>query len=320
MSPYLMRTRLIIDTDPGIDDAMAILYAAGHPELELIGLTTVFGNVPVATATRNALFLAEMAGLAIPVAEGAAAPLVRPSPPHPDFIHGVEGFGDLPPAHPAGRADPRPAARLLCDTTAEHPGQVTICAIGPLTNLAAALALDPAIAHNVDRVVVMGGAVECPGNASDAAEANIWCDPHAAAVVFTADWPVTLVGLDVTRRVLCMPADFAALARRAPVTGGFLDRAARFYFRFYRKRHGVDGCHMHDPTALVAITDPGLFETRDTPVAVTLEGETAGRTGFAPEGSGPPVRVCTGIDSEAVRARFLEMTGKADACRDGATG
>ena len=121
----MTRTRLIIDTDPGVDDAMAILYAAAHAELELIGLTTVFGNVPVITATRNALFLAEMAGLAvpraIPVAEGAAVPMVQTLRPHPDFVHGVEGFGHLPPSTPTGRADPRPAARFLAETAAAHP-------------------------------------------------------------------------------------------------------------------------------------------------------------------------------------------------------
>jgi inosine-uridine nucleoside N-ribohydrolase len=276
--------------------------------------------VPVATATRNALFLAEMAGLAIPVAEGAAAPLVQPLPPHPDFIHGADGFGDLPPVRPAGRADPRPAARYLCETAASRPGEVTICAIGPLTNLAAALALDPGIARNVARVVVMGGAVECPGNVNPEAEANIWNDPHAAAAVFAADWPVTLVGLDVTRQVTCTAADFAGLARTAPVTGGFLDRAVQLYLRFHHERHGHDGCSMHDPTAVIEITDPGLFETRAAPVAVTLDGAAAGRTRFGPAGSAEPVRVCMGVDAEKVRARFLEVIGKADACRDATTG
>ena len=149
--------KLIIDTDPGVDDAMATLYAAAHPGLEMIGLTTVFGNVPLATATRNAMWLTELAGLNIPVAEGAAAPLVQPLPPHPDFVHGIEGFGNLPPCAPKGQPDPRTAARFLCETTAAHPGQVTICAVGPLTNLAEALELAPSIAHNVGRVVVMGG-------------------------------------------------------------------------------------------------------------------------------------------------------------------
>ncbi len=311
-------TKLIIDTDPGIDDAMAIFFAAAHPGLELLGLTTVFGNVPVATATQNALFLAEMAGLAIPVAEGAAVPMVQPLAPHPDFVHGVEGFGDLPPVRPVGRAEPRPAARYLCETAAAHPGEVTICAVGPLTNLAAALALDPGIAGNVARVVVMGGAVACPGNVNADAEANIWNDPHAAAAVLSAGWPVTLVGLDVTARVNCTPADFTALARTAPVIGGFLDRAVQFYFRFHRERHGLEGCHMHDPTALIKITDPGLFDVREAPVAVTLEGAAAGRTRFG--AAGPAVRVCIGVDAAEVRERFLAVTGKADACRDAANG
>ncbi len=307
--------KLIIDTDPGVDDAMAILYAAAHPGLELIGMTTVFGNVPVTTATRNALYLAELAGQDIPVSKGAAAPLVQPLLPHPDFVHGVDGFGDLPPVSPAGTTDPRPAARFLCEMAATHPGQVTLCAIGPLTNLAAALALDPAIAHNVDRVVVMGGAVACPGNVNADAEANIWNDPHAAAAVFGADWPVTLVGLDVTEAVNCTPADFKGLARTAPVIGGFLDRAVQFYFNFHRERHDIDGCHMHDPTAVIEITDPGLFEVREAPVMVTVEGEAAGRTRLGQ--SGPPVRVCLGADAEAVRGRFLEVVGNADACRGG---
>ena len=116
----------------------------------------------------------------------------------------------------------------------------------------------------------------------------------------------------------CTPADFAALARTAPVIGGFLDRAVQFYFHFHRDRHGLDGCHMHDPTAVIEITDPELFETHAAPVAVTLEGEAAGRTRFAP--AGPAVSVCVDVDAAEVRARFLEVTGKADACRDAATG
>lgn len=314
--------RLIIDTDPGIDDAMAIFYAAAHPGLDLVGLTTVFGNVPVATATRNALRLAEMTGLRIPVAEGAGKPLVQPLPPHPDFVHGVEGFGDVAPETPAGKPDPRPAARFLCDLTAAHPGEVTVCAIGPLTNLAEALRLDPAIQHNVDRVVVMGGAVECPGNVNEHAEANIWNDPHAAAAVFGADWPVTLMGLDVTERVNCSAADFAALAAASPVIGGFLNRAVQFYFRFHAERHGLEGCHMHDPTALVEITDPGLFKVREAPLTVTLEGEAAGRTRFGTRRAGgkgaPKVRVCLDADLAAVKARFLETIATADACRGSA--
>lgn len=312
----MTRIRLIIDTDPGIDDAMAIFYAAAHPGIELIGLTSVFGNVPVATATRNALRLAAMTGRHIPVAEGAALPLVQPLPPHPEFVHGPGGLGDIPPEAPAGRPDPRPAARFLADAAAAYPGAVTICAIGPLTNLAQAMALYPQIIGNVARVVVMGGAVACPGNVNKHAEANIWNDPHAAAAVFAAGWPVTLVGLDITERVTCTPADFAALARAAPGIGGFLDRAVQFYFRFHRQRHGLDGCHMHDPTAVVAITDPGLFTTRAAPLVVEMDGAAAGRTRVARDG--PPVQICTDGDLDAIRRRFLDVVATADACRDAA--
>ncbi|MCH8169186.1 MAG: nucleoside hydrolase, partial [Proteobacteria bacterium] len=153
----------------------------------------------------------------------------------------------------------------------------------------------------------------CPGNVTPRAEANIFSDPHAAAAVLGAGWPVTLVGLDVTRQVICTEEDFAGLARAAPVTGGFLERAVRFYLRFHRERHGRDGCTMHDPTAVIEITDPGLFETRETALAVTLEGPAAGRTRLA--SAGPAVRVCLVLDAGAVRARFLAVTGKADAAR-----
>ncbi|MDH3666825.1 MAG: nucleoside hydrolase [Paracoccaceae bacterium] len=302
--------KLIIDTDPGVDDAMAILYAAAHPKLELIGLTSVFGNVPVATATRNALWLAELARLGIPVAEGAAVPLEQPLRPHPDFVHGIEGFGHLPPVTPSQQPDPRSAAQFLSETCAASPGEVTICAIGPLSNLAAALALDPAIVRNAAQVVVMGGALETPGNVNEHAEANIWNDPDAAAKVFAADWPVTLVGLDITEVVHCGPDDFARVARNAPVIGGFLNDAVQFYFDFHRARHDIDGCHMHDPTAVITLTDPGLFEYREAPVQVTLDGETAGRTSFG--GDCPAARVAMGVEAQSVLAEFLDTIGQAD--------
>ncbi len=304
-------TKLIIDTDPGVDDAMAILYAAAHPGLDLIGLTSIFGNVPVATATRNALWLAELARMSIPVAEGAAVPLEQALRPHPDFVHGIEGFGHLPQMTPLGKPDPRSASQFLGQACAAAPGEVTICAVGPLTNLAAALTLDPAIEKNAARVVVMGGAFETPGNVNEFAEANIWNDPHAAAKVFSAGWPVTLVGLDITEVVNCGPDDFAAAAREAPEIGGFLNDAVQFYFDFHRARHDIDGCHMHDPTAAITLTDPGLFEYHAAPVQVTLDGEAAGATRFG--GDGPAVRVAMGVDAASVLAQFLGTIGQADA-------
>ena len=179
--------KIIIDTDPGIDDAMAIHQAFADPRLEVLGLTTIFGNVATPMATRNALRLVEMAAYPAVVAHGAEAPLVREVAPPADFVHGAEGFGTVPPAEPQGRADARSAAVFIAETAAAHPGEVIICAVGPLTNLALALTHDPDLVRNVHSVVVMGGSIAWHGNVSDCAEANIWGDPDAADAVFAAD-------------------------------------------------------------------------------------------------------------------------------------
>lgn len=305
--------RIIIDTDPGVDDAMAIHLAFAHPGLEVVGLTTGFGNVTTEVATRNALVLAEMAGRAVPVAAGASVPLVQPQMPPADHVHGREGFGDLPARRPRGRPDPRPAWRFLVETVAAAPGEITICAIGRLTNLALALRADPAFARNVRDVVLMGGVVEEDGNVTEFAEANIYGDPHAADAVFAAPWQVTMVGLDVTHAVVCTPEDFAWLAGRAPRIGGFLDEAAQFYIRFYKTRRGVLGCCLHDPAAVIAITNPELFGVRSSPITVVVEGEEAGRTVADPAADRPAVNWCMEVDSEAVRRVFLDTVAEADA-------
>ncbi|MBX2856125.1 MAG: nucleoside hydrolase [Rhodobacteraceae bacterium] len=296
---------VILDTDPGIDDAMAILFALADPEVELLALTTIFGNVPVGKATRNALQLVEMAGAETPVAQGAAAPLQREPAPHPDFVHGPEGFGDAQPPAPSRKPDTRDAAQLMIDMTAARPGEITIAAVGPLTNLALALDRDPAIAKNAGRVIVMGGAVRQRGNVTPHAEANIWQDPHAAARVFAADWPVALVGLDVTERVRCSREDLVPMAEASPSCGGFLAEAAEFYFSFHQRSQGFDGCFLHDPAALVAAVDMDGFQTIPAPLSVALEGEEIGRTRMAPEGDGPAVDICLAVDPDAVRQRWL---------------
>ena len=309
-------TQILIDTDPGIDDAMAIHLAFAHPQLEVVGLTSVFGNVHVPIATRNALRLVEMAGATCPVAEGAAVPLVQPLRPPGYVVHGDEGFGTVPAAEPAERADHRDAAQFIVDTVTASPGQVTLCPIGPLTNIALALRLDPSIAGLVRNVIVMGGAVERAGNVTRWAEANIWNDPHAAAEVFAADWPVTLVGLDVTELVRCTSGDFVMLSEAAPVIGGFLNEAVQFYFGWHRGKDRLEGCFMHDPAAVLAVVEPGLFETRDVPIRVEVEGEEVGRTVADPSAGTRPVSVCLGVDADAARERFLAVAAQADSCRE----
>jgi len=297
-----MTTPVIIDTDPGIDDAMAILYAVADPAIELVGLTTVFGNVPGATATRNALALLDLAGSGAPVADGAAVPLVQAPQDHPDFVHGTDGLGGIPLPPPSRAVDPRPAHVFLAEEIAKRPGEITLIPVGPLTNIARALDHAPEIAKQVKQVIVMGGAVRTKGNVNDHAEANIWQDPHAAAAVFAADWPMMLVGLDVTEATICTAADLAPMTGPSPESGAFLTRAAEFYFRFHKDSAGIDGCHMHDPSAVIAAVEPGLFGTVSAPLTVTLDGERAGMTREG--GGGRAVDICIGVESARVMDRF----------------
>ena len=175
-----MTTKLIIDTDPGIDDAMAIFYAAAAPDIELLGLTTIFGNVTTKMATRNALRLLESADLDLPVAHGAEKPLVLPPFEPSAHVHGDEGFGDIPAAEPKGQAVAEDAADFLIRMAREHKGELVLCPVGPLTNIALAVQRDPEFVKNCKRIVIMGGSLEAGGNITPHAEANIYHDPHAA--------------------------------------------------------------------------------------------------------------------------------------------
>jgi inosine-uridine nucleoside N-ribohydrolase len=317
---------VVIDTDPGIDDAMAILAAVADPGIALLGLTTVFGNVPVGIATRNALQIVELAGATVPVAGGAARPLAREPAPHPDFVHGPQGLGEAVLPAPAARPDPREAARFLAETAAGHRGRLVVVAVGPLTNLALALERHPSIAEDVRAVVVMGGAFRHAGNVTPQAEANFWQDPDAAERVLAAPWPVTMVGLDVTETVRLYGEDIEAMPDRSPRCGAFLRDAFAFYAGFHGRTRGFEGCYLHDPVAVLAAADPGLIETLDAPVTVETAGEALGRSRRATEGARPAadategarppigatekarpgVRVAVSADAPAIRRRLLD--------------
>ena len=296
--------KIIIDTDPGIDDAMAIFYACLHPQIDLVGMTSVFGNVTLEIATRNALVLAELADQEIPVAKGAQKPLIQEPNGVSAHVHGAEGFGRMSARTSKGQAVAESAAAFICRMIHENPGEIILCPIGPLTNIALALQLDPSIATKVKSVVIMGGGIK-KGNVTDFAEANIWNDPHAADQVFAADWDLVMVGLDVTHQVSCDRADFARTTKAAPVLGGFLAEATEFYLDFYEGHYGKPECHMHDPTAVIAITDPQLFRIENHALEVIVEGERAGQTTLTAKSGRRPVRVCMGVDGAAVKELFL---------------
>jgi inosine-uridine nucleoside N-ribohydrolase len=301
-------TRLIIDTDPGIDDAIALFAALASPEFDVAGLTTVFGNVTVETATRNALALLDIAGRGdIPVARGAAAPLAMDYLGAIPHIHGEDGLGDggEPAAPTRGPLDVS-AAEFLCRAA---PG-ATILAIGPLTNLALALRLRPDLDTEVEHVVVMGGNALGPGNATPAAEANMMNDPEAADVVFGARWPVTMVGLDVTHQVVLPGAGIDAVTAADTPTARLLGRAIPLYRAFLEKVSGLAGIYLHDPSAVAYLLDPSLFRTERWPVRVETQGISRGKTwpsigdtdDAAPAAwqGRPSVNVCVGVDAPGV--------------------
>lgn len=275
-----MARKIIIDTDPGVDDSMAIYFAMCSPELELIGLTTIFGNVHTSLATTNALRLLEIAGRPdIPVAKGADNPLSRPYKGPVPYVHGDDGQGNLhlpPPTHSAVEMT---AAEFIIERVMAQPGEITLIPVGPLTNIALALRLEPRIAENVHEVVIMGGNAFCHGNASPAAEANILNDAEAADVVFGAPWQVTMVGLDVTHKVHMSRAHLAEYGRIDNPMAQHIHKIVPHYVNFFESRYHTDGIFVHDSSAVAYVIDPSLFTCVQAPVRVdTDSGISRGKT------------------------------------------
>lgn len=308
--------KILFDTDPGVDDAMALLMLARDPRAELVGITTVFGNAATETTTRNALALCERFGVDVPVARGAAQALVKPRGHYPEMIHGHDGMGNtgLAPARHR-KAETAAAPQFIAEMARRHEGELVIVAVGPLTNLAQALQHDPRLADRVQRVVVMGGAFGTQGhsgNVTPVAEANIANDPHAADRVLGARWPVTVVGLDVTHQVLMDHDYLAALGEQGGEEGRFIWDITRCYEDFYVTRTG-GGIFSHDPTAVACALAPEHFVQRAGAVRVVPEGIAAGQTIQAIQGrrfpatdwDGLPLQsACVGVDSERVLAEF----------------
>ena len=274
--------KVIFDTDPGVDDAMALAFLTRRPELELIGVTTVLGNADIETVTRNALFLKDRLGFAAPVAQGSGVTLLGKHGEHARHVHGANALGDFPiPATITSSLDGRRGHRLMIDLIRASPGEVTIIAVGRLTNLARALDKDPEIARLVQGVVVMGGAFGThghTGNVSPIAEANIAGDPDAADAVFTAHWPVTIVGLDVTQEVVMASAFLQRLRDQGGEPGQLLHDLTRFYLSFHQRSRKLDGIFTHDTLAVAYAVDPTLFTTREGPVRVICGGLASGQT------------------------------------------
>ncbi|TCS15301.1 nucleoside hydrolase [Caulobacter sp. BK020] len=315
--------KVVFDTDPGVDDALALAFLHAHPGLDLLAVTTVFGNADIETTTRNARYLCQRFGISAPIAQGAAKPLHRARNPSPVAIHGGNGLGDYPvPDLRLPPLQPRDAADEIIARIRAAPGAVTIIAVGPLTNLALACTRDPEIAILAREVILMGGAFgvgKHAGNVTPHAEANIFNDPEAAAIVLAAPWPISIVGLDVTLDCLLTNEAAEALTERAGWLGRFIFDVTRHYVEAYRA-DGVDGCCLHDVAAVAYAIDRGLFRIRHGAVGVDTIGPQTGRTRWLPDEPPPaPRNVCVGVDRDGLVDLFCESIVRQSALTEAET-
>ena len=274
-----MARKIIIDTDPGQDDAVAILLALSSPEVEVLGITTVAGNVPLALTTRNARQIVELSGKPVPIHAGADRPLTRKLV-TAEYVHGKTGLD--------GIALPDPVLPLACDDgvgfiidtlRAEPPGTVTLVPIGPLTNIAMAFARAPDIIARVQQIVLMGGAYFEVGNVTPAAEFNIYVDPEAAAQVFASGADIVVMPLDVTHKALTSAEWIAGLRALGNRAGAAVASWTDFFERFDREKYGALGAPLHDPCTIAYLIRPDLFAGRRINVEIETKGEyTTGMT------------------------------------------
>lgn len=271
------KRRVIIDTDPGTDDAMAILLALNSPELKVEAFTVVPGNVNGEQGLENALKLVSLAGRCdIPVAAGAKHPLMQKLY-TAQYWHGKNGLADIELPASTCKADGRFGPDLIIDLVHKYPHEITLVPVGPLTNIALAVSKDPSIVKLAKDIVIMGGSIS-GGNVNGAAEANIFGDPEAAQIVFNAGWVVTMVGSDVGERTLMTRKHLLELESGVGPQNEVVTRIARFYIE-RSERNGWDGAAMYDPLAVAVVVDPTLVTLKDTHVDVETKGEfTRGET------------------------------------------
>ncbi len=263
---------IILDTDPGIDDSLAILLALASPEISLEGLSIVHGNCSLAQATTNALSILELANAThIPVAVGCELPLVQPSLLAPE-THGNTGLGYAKLSEPRTQPTRRHGCDFLIERIMSAPDEVTLVAIGPLTNIALAIRQEPRIVNALNELIIMGGAIRYEGNTTALAEFNTYADPHAAHIVYHAGIPTTLVPLDVTYQCVLTQRDVDRLLRLDSPLTRFIADATRFYMEFHDAYQGVQGCVINDPLALALTFAPELCDYQELPVDVDISG------------------------------------------------
>jgi purine nucleosidase len=301
--------RVLLDTDPGIDDALAILLGLASPEIDLAALTVVHGNCTLQEAVFNALAVLELGGApGLPVAVGCERPLLR-APFTAHDTHGMSGLGYARLPAGSGRPVAEHAVDLLIREIMAAPGVVTLVAVGPLTNVALALRKEPRIAEAVGECIFMGGALRADGNTTPLAEFNVYADPHAAEIVLTSGMPITIMPWDITKDVQLTQAHVDGLLARGGAVPRFIAEATRFYIEFHRSHFGWAGCSINDPAALALVWWPELARVRELHVAVETTSELAmGKTVgdfLGKTGKEPNVRLVEGFDGEEFVRRFV---------------
>lgn len=305
---------IIIDTDPGIDDALAFLLAVASPELIVDGITTIHGNASTNQTTRNALAILELAKAShVPVYKGCDVPLVKESLLSPE-THGNQGLGYAQLPEPAAQAQSQHASDFLIEHIMSHPGEITLAAIGPLTNVALAIRKEPRIVQNVKEVFIMGGAVFHPGNTTAQTEYNVYVDPHAAHIVFHSGMPMILTPLDVTYQCIFTPDDLKRLQKiDSPITK-FIADSTRFYMEFHDEYQSIEGCVINDPMTLALTYMPEICDYQNLVMDVDVStGVGLGNT-FADvynyEKKKPNMKVAMGVRPRMFMELFLERMEK----------
>ncbi|MEH6690573.1 MAG: nucleoside hydrolase [Pseudorhizobium pelagicum] len=310
------RRKIIIDTDPGQDDAAAIMMAFASPdEIEVLGLTAVAGNVPLSFTSRNVRIVCELCGRSdAAVYEGAERPLVR-KPVTAEHVHGRTGLDGAELPEPVMAVRPQSAVDFIVETIMREPaGAITLCTLGPLTNVALALRKEPAIAGRVRELVMMGGGFFEGGNITPAAEFNVYVDPDAAAAVFASGMPIVMMPLDVTHQLLTRKDRVAKLAALGTRPAQVLVDWLAFFERFDEEKYGSDGGPLHDPTVIAYLLRPDLFSGRHCNVEIETQSElTVGMTvvdWWRVSGRKPNAMVMRNVDSDGFFDLLTERVGR----------
>ena len=309
-----MTKHIILDTDPGIDDSLAILLALASPEVILDGISTIHGNASAAQVTTNALSVLELAKASqIPVYKGCELPLVQPSLLAPE-THGEQGIGYAKLSAPQTKPQIQKGSDFLIQKIMSNPGEITLVCIGPLTNVALAIRQEPRIVENVKEVFIMGGAIRHEGNTTPLAEFNTYVDPHAAHIVFHSGMPITLTPLDVTYQCIFLKDDLNRLLKvDSPITK-FIADATRFYMEYHDEYQKIDGCVINDPMTLALTFMPEICDYQELYVDVDLSGGVSMGNTFADfyKMTNKPanMKVALGVKPRDFMEMFLERMGE----------